>query len=137
MAAKDETDLQVCPFCGYRAAEYGMLLHMEEQHSEGDSPFVAGQATRGASAPGGPAEGGQEDADYVACPIGCGEWLMPSEMAYHVDLHAQEEGLDDPGPARPDESSSAATPTRRRSGCSCNRGQAGGKGAAAAAAGRP
>ncbi|EJT76263.1 hypothetical protein GGTG_06185 [Gaeumannomyces tritici R3-111a-1] len=111
MAAKDETSLQLCPFCGYQATYYSMLLHMEEQHSEGDSPFVATEAPRDVSAPGGAAGGGHEDADYVACPIGCGEWLVPTEVAYHVDLHAQEEGLDDPGATGRDGSSSAATPT--------------------------
>ncbi|KAL1877107.1 hypothetical protein VTK73DRAFT_8844 [Phialemonium thermophilum] len=73
-----------CPFCGYKEArgEYAMLLHMETNHAEGQSPFVVegeGFSDKGPST------------EYTECPIdGCGEIIPLEEMDYHVELHASE-----------------------------------------------
>ncbi|EHA57034.1 hypothetical protein MCOR27_009683 [Pyricularia oryzae] len=89
-----------CPFCGYEANEYGVLLHMEHVHPEGESPFVArdsnNSSTVSAAANGGFALDDTAGIQYAECTVdGCGEVVRGDEMEYHVELHAQEEGPED------------------------------------------
>ncbi|KAI1367389.1 peptidase family C78-domain-containing protein [Xylaria arbuscula] len=91
-------NIMTCPLCGFKAdIEYTILLHMEEFHSEGDSPFVP-ESGRGLSSAdvSGPAQqelSSDEDAGlFVECPIdGCLEQISLAELADHIDLHAIEE----------------------------------------------
>ncbi|KAI0434635.1 peptidase family C78-domain-containing protein [Xylaria sp. FL1042] len=91
-------NVMTCPLCGYKTdIEYAILLHMEESHSEGKSPFVAdhdSDASRAKDKE--PAEreaNRDEDAGlFVECPIeGCLEQISFAELEDHIDLHAIEE----------------------------------------------
>ncbi len=44
------TPLESCPLCSYRSGDtYSLLLHVETEHSEGDSPFVVREEAQEAS----------------------------------------------------------------------------------------
>ncbi|KAK4203679.1 peptidase family C78-domain-containing protein [Triangularia verruculosa] len=84
-----------CPFCGWKSkeGEYQMLLHMETLHVEGESPFLAQEERT--SPPKGTV-GNDDDPQYVECPVdGCGEFLLVSQMEYHLDLHTEETDIQD------------------------------------------
>jgi len=101
---------------------------LEEAHSEGPSPFVAvneGGEDQNRQAALKPEEepGNDEDGNspaYAECPIdNCGEMLLVEEMGYHIELHADEEDMNevdaseqssDPRPKH--NSKSAARPRR-------------------------
>ncbi|KAF4469900.1 Zinc finger with UFM1-specific peptidase domain [Fusarium albosuccineum] len=82
-----------CPFCGFKPeqGEYELLLHIDTDHPEDQSPFAASE---------GP----------VPCPFdGCGELVSPDELAYHLGLHeleaqgaTPEPSEQPPMPPRPD-----------------------------------
>ncbi|KAI0810736.1 peptidase family C78-domain-containing protein [Xylaria sp. FL0064] len=91
-------DVMTCPLCGYKTdLEYAILLHMEESHSEGKSPFVADQNSDASR----PKENQPEEREanrdedtglFVECPIeGCLEQISFAELEDHIDLHAIEE----------------------------------------------
>ncbi|KAI0503287.1 peptidase family C78-domain-containing protein [Xylaria bambusicola] len=91
-------NIMTCPLCGFKTdVEYTILLHMEESHSEGQSPFVAdsGPSVSGTeeSRPVGREAGSDEDVGlFMECPIdGCLEQISLAELADHIDLHALEE----------------------------------------------
>ncbi|KAI0422128.1 peptidase family C78-domain-containing protein [Xylaria grammica] len=95
-----QQNMMVCPLCGYKTdIEYAILLHMEESHAEGNSPFVVdadlGPDTSRAreNPPSEPVLSSDEDAGlFVECPIeGCLEQISLAELEDHVDLHAIEE----------------------------------------------
>ncbi|KAI1827547.1 peptidase family C78-domain-containing protein [Xylaria intraflava] len=92
-----------CPLCGYKTAEeYAILLHMEELHPEGKSPFVADpdpnphaarvghndtQAPKQATG-----NNNGDDEPFVQCPVkGCFERISLRELEDHIDLHAIED----------------------------------------------
>ena len=106
-----------CPFCGFRADEYRILLHIEEQHNDDEepSPFVVADcvsppvSTRAEAAPtrDGPSsqssaskssppskvrKGKNEPSDgrYIPCPFKCGELISLEEKQYHMDFHLAE-----------------------------------------------
>jgi zinc finger-containing ubiquitin peptidase 1 len=113
-----EEDPLSCPFCGFKAAEYGLLLvastaspdffencfanlekHIETYHSEGGSGFVAMNESEASKS---------EEELYAECPIeGCGEVVAVREMDDHVDFHAQEEDLGGATATAPDVSAAA------------------------------
>ncbi|KAF5017041.1 hypothetical protein F66182_11096 [Fusarium sp. NRRL 66182] len=77
-----------CPFCGFKPDQggYELLLHIENHHPDaGQSPFAVAE-------------------DPVPCPEeGCGEFVSPDELAYHLELHELEAqdmapGEDEPAP---------------------------------------
>ncbi|KAK4127700.1 DUF1671-domain-containing protein [Parathielavia appendiculata] len=85
MAGDEAVD---CPFCGWTSdsGEYGMLLHIETLHSEGESPFTAREDSAVEDS------GTTENLDYVECPVdGCGDLIVLQELDYHLELHSQEE----------------------------------------------
>lgn len=44
-----------------------------------------------------------EDDDYVECPVeGCGEVISMEEIDFHIELHAEEAGLDEREQPSPD-----------------------------------
>ncbi|KAI0540957.1 peptidase family C78-domain-containing protein [Xylaria digitata] len=97
-----QQNMMTCPLCEYKTdAEYAILLHMEESHAEGKSPFVADpdphpdpDTSRGkGNQPAEQATSGDEDAGlFVECPIeGCLEQISLAELEDHIDLHAMEE----------------------------------------------
>lgn len=82
-----EETLESCPFCGFHAeSTYIMLLHVEEQHAEGQSPFVVrDQASTGSDSSFG-------EKSYAQCPVdGCEEILAVAELDDHLDLHIAEQ----------------------------------------------
>lgn len=91
--ASQQLAAMTCPFCGFRALEYGMLLHMEEIHPEsGDSPFVP----RGGEAARAPQPLFEDQIQYVECPIDdCDEFLAVEEMDAHLQIHYQVDEADD------------------------------------------
>ncbi|KAI3334873.1 peptidase family C78-domain-containing protein [Ustulina deusta] len=87
-----------CPLCSYNTdTEYAILLHMEESHSEGKSPFVADPdpdvSRDKENRPAEQVTSGDEDAGlFVECPIeGCLEQISLAELGDHIDFHAIEE----------------------------------------------
>ncbi|KAJ8130434.1 hypothetical protein O1611_g3195 [Lasiodiplodia mahajangana] len=96
-----QENVMTCPLCGYKTdREYSMLLHMEELHAEGLSPFVADldlDASRGREPQTAEQEvSSSDDADdaqlFVECPIeGCLEQISLAELEDHVDFHAIEQ----------------------------------------------
>ncbi|OBT78486.1 hypothetical protein VF21_00977 [Pseudogymnoascus sp. 05NY08] len=85
-----------CPFCGYEAkTEYDILYHMEDLHSEGNSPFIPTDAHPvDATQEDHPSRSSQamEDIGYVECPISeCGETVPIAELDGHLELHSMEE----------------------------------------------
>ncbi|KAJ9142620.1 Zinc finger with UFM1-specific peptidase domain protein [Pleurostoma richardsiae] len=117
MADGDGDDVPECPFCGYRAKEgqYMLLMHMEQFHAEGQSPFIAvggePEQQHPALARADPDRGGNDrgspdsSEQFAECPVdGCGEVLLADELEYHIELHREET---DAGVA-----SSAASPVR-------------------------
>ncbi|CAJ2507471.1 Uu.00g086570.m01.CDS01 [Anthostomella pinea] len=101
------TGIMPCPFCGYQAEnEYAILLHMETEHEEGDSPFVAGgdenspapSKIAGKEADAILADGGDPDmssegeGQFAVCPIdACEEIITLAELDEHIEFHAAEE----------------------------------------------
>ncbi|KAI0408150.1 peptidase family C78-domain-containing protein [Xylaria palmicola] len=90
--------VMTCPLCGYRAdTEYAILLHMEELHAEGVSPFVASldidMPRGGETQTAGQEASSDEDPELVVhCPIeGCLEQISLAELEDHIDLHAIEQ----------------------------------------------
>ncbi|OBT65994.1 hypothetical protein VE03_03195 [Pseudogymnoascus sp. 23342-1-I1] len=85
-----------CPFCGYEAkTEYDILYHMEDLHSEGDSPFIPTDAPPVDAAqeehPSRPSQA-MEDIGYVECPISeCGETVPLADLDSHLELHSMED----------------------------------------------
>ncbi|KAI1429473.1 peptidase family C78-domain-containing protein [Xylaria sp. FL1777] len=97
------SNVMACPLCGYKTdLEYAILLHMEESHAEGESPFVADRdpdvsrpnehrpAEQGASSS---SSSGDDDVGlFVECPVeGCLEQITLAELEDHIALHAIEE----------------------------------------------
>ncbi|KAI2608337.1 DUF1671-domain-containing protein [Hypoxylon fragiforme] len=95
-----------CPFCYKKEDnEYAMLLHLETQHCEGQSPFVVADEEGGKEGPLDlDGEGGMNHADtdveeeegrnngtlveWIACPVdGCGEWVQLLKIEEHIELH--------------------------------------------------
>ncbi|KAK3945088.1 DUF1671-domain-containing protein [Diplogelasinospora grovesii] len=117
-----DAEIMTCPFCGWKAPadgerEYGMLLHMETLHAEGDSsPFVVAAAAEGNNDQPGNGKPSPDnsssssssstvkevdgDVEYGECPVdGCEEILLLSAMDYHLELHAAQEEADAGAPA--------------------------------------
>ncbi|KAI1765567.1 DUF1671-domain-containing protein [Hypoxylon sp. FL1150] len=67
-----------CPFCGLPDSDpYSLLLHIEEKHSEGKSPFVVDKD---------PAE--EEERQPFPCPIeGCGQLIALNAIEAHMETH--------------------------------------------------
>ncbi|KAJ8120477.1 hypothetical protein ONZ43_g2823 [Nemania bipapillata] len=94
-------NIMTCPLCGFKTGlEYSMLLHMEELHAEGVSPFVTDSnldldVTRSRIPPAEEQEGSSDDDDaelFVECPIeGCLEQISLAELEDHVDFHTIEQ----------------------------------------------
>ncbi|KAI0490742.1 peptidase family C78-domain-containing protein [Xylaria cf. heliscus] len=94
-----ESNTMTCPICGFRTdIEYEILLHMEEYHAEGTSPFVADpdlNVPRGRD--GTPATEGDANSDedaelFVDCPVdGCLEQISLVELEDHINFHGMEE----------------------------------------------
>ncbi|KAK4669714.1 uncharacterized protein QC763_205440 [Podospora pseudopauciseta] len=113
------TDTMECPFCGWKTkeGEYQMLLHMETLHAEGEPPFLAA-ADQGRTSPspnsnGTANTGNDDDPGYVECPVeGCGEFLLLSQVEYHLELHTTEEtDVHDHHPPPPDPITAVSEPT--------------------------
>ncbi|KAI0459755.1 peptidase family C78-domain-containing protein [Xylaria acuta] len=94
-----QNNTMTCPICGFETdIEYSILLHMEEYHPEGTSPFVADPYL---DVPGGrddtPATeedaNSDEDAELlVDCPVdGCLEQISLAELEDHINFHEMEE----------------------------------------------
>lgn len=85
-----------------------LTQHMEEHHSEGQSPFVArGNADGSAGRQQAQAQLDKSEEDsgrhYAECPVeGCGEVVLANMMNYHIELHAEEadDGTSDVAAAR-------------------------------------
>ncbi|KAI0873588.1 peptidase family C78-domain-containing protein [Hypoxylon argillaceum] len=98
MPSQENINVMACPLCGYKTElEYSMLLHMEELHAEGASPFIA-DSNLDVSKSREPRVAEQEtssddDAElFVECPIeGCLEQIGLAELENHVDFHAIEQ----------------------------------------------
>ncbi|KAK0739194.1 peptidase family C78-domain-containing protein [Apiosordaria backusii] len=87
-----------CPFCGWKSkeGEYQMLLHMETLHAEGESPFLTEQDRTSPQNGTGSTAGNDDDPQYVECPVdGCGEFLLVSQVEYHLELHSEETDVQD------------------------------------------
>ncbi|KAK5630713.1 hypothetical protein RRF57_006428 [Xylaria bambusicola] len=91
-------NIMTCPLCGFKAdVEYTILLHMEESHSEGQSPFVADSGPSVSRTTESRPVEREVDSDedvglFMECPIdGCLEQISLAELADHIDLHALEE----------------------------------------------
>ncbi|KAH8167762.1 hypothetical protein CIB48_g483 [Xylaria polymorpha] len=98
MSTQNNTTM-TCPLCGYKTdIEYNILLHMEEYHPEGTSPFVAH--------PDLDVSGGRDDTPateddvnsdddaelLVECPVdGCLEQISLAELEDHINFHEMEE----------------------------------------------
>ncbi|KAM5342750.1 hypothetical protein ACJ41O_013716 [Fusarium nematophilum] len=101
-----------CPFCGFKPeqGEYELLLHIENHHPDGQSPFAVAE-------------------DPVPCPNdSCGEFVSPDELAFHLELHEMEaqdatpEPPEPPLPPRPDAKKPASrSPSSSRDGSSSRR----------------
>ncbi|KAK0663987.1 peptidase family C78-domain-containing protein [Cercophora samala] len=111
-----------CPFCGWKTkeGEYQMLLHMETLHAEGDSPFLADQDRTSPPNGTGGSTGNDDDPEYVECPVdGCGEYLLLSQVEYHLELHTEETDVQDhhppPDPTASSSSSSPSSPSLSKS----------------------
>ncbi|KAL0467363.1 peptidase family C78 domain-containing protein [Neurospora intermedia] len=116
----------VCPFCNWESTttdEYAIMLHLETNHAEGESPFVV--ADKPAEAEGGRIPEKEEDPHYIECPAkDCGEVLLAADLGYHLELHAAEQGgsaaseteTDSPiiTPSAPSPSPKAQSPPVRR-----------------------
>ncbi|KAI9721476.1 MAG: hypothetical protein M1812_002238 [Candelaria pacifica] len=97
------------------------MLHVETLHSEGDSPFLARDSDE--PEPGSKGQihapldsmtvspNGVQD-EYVECHVeGCGETLLLSEVAEHLDMHTTETTtLDGPGDEPKDDEALSKTP---------------------------
>ncbi|XXH00261.1 hypothetical protein Hte_006603 [Hypoxylon texense] len=99
--------MSYCPFCGHPdPSPYAVLLHIEEQHSEGKSPFVvdkdairnaAGAAAAAGVGGSGPTGAEEEEDQPFPCPIeGCGVSVALNAIEAHMELHGSEES---PSPA--------------------------------------
>ncbi|KAI6090839.1 DUF1671-domain-containing protein [Hypoxylon rubiginosum] len=68
----------ICPFCAIPDPDpYSLLLHIEEQHAEGKSPFVADKD---------PTE--DEERQPFPCPIeGCGKLIALNAIEAHMETH--------------------------------------------------
>ncbi|KAK4177186.1 peptidase family C78-domain-containing protein [Triangularia setosa] len=100
-----------CPFCGWKSkeGEYQMLLHMETLHAEGESPFLTEQ-DRTSPPNGTGSTGNDDDPEYVECPVdGCGEFLLLSQVEYHLELHTEETHAQDLSVSEPTSSPSLST----------------------------
>ncbi|KAI0866172.1 peptidase family C78-domain-containing protein [Xylaria cubensis] len=94
-----QTNTMTCPLCGYETdIEYNILLHMEEQHAEGPSPFVADpdiDVSRGRDDTPATEEDVNSDEDaelFVECPVdGCLEQIGIAELEDHINFHGMEE----------------------------------------------
>ncbi|KAJ4389151.1 hypothetical protein N0V93_006613 [Gnomoniopsis smithogilvyi] len=94
-----------------------MLMHMETNHPEGNSPFVPddGALDTGLANPARDADN-QDEASvaYVECPMeGCNEVVGRDEFEYHLELHGDEVEEDGaPAPPKSDQSTmpNQATP---------------------------
>ncbi|KAI1776117.1 DUF1671-domain-containing protein [Hypoxylon cercidicola] len=76
-----EEPMSYCPFCAYPDPNpYAILLHIEEKHAEGKSPFVADKEH--------PTGAEDEERQPFPCPIeGCGEPVALNEIEAHMELH--------------------------------------------------
>ncbi|KAL7625460.1 hypothetical protein AAE478_004680 [Parahypoxylon ruwenzoriense] len=83
-----------CPFCGSEQdTEYAILLHLETQHAEGKSPFVADEGPMESE---GDMSAAEED-QFTECPIdGCGEIITLAELEDHIELHGAEQPEEQP-----------------------------------------
>ncbi|KAI0167057.1 DUF1671-domain-containing protein [Hypoxylon sp. FL1284] len=84
--------INYCPFCGHPDSNpYALLLHIEEKHAEGKSPFVAdGDGRTGAE---------DEEDQPFPCPVeGCGQAVALNAIEAHMEGHGT-----DGAPAADDE----------------------------------
>lgn len=66
--------------------------HLEIQHSEGDSPFLVRERNSQNTDAQGYSDTSIHDLDFVECPReGCGEAILLSELASHIEMHGVEE----------------------------------------------
>ncbi|KAI8945282.1 peptidase family C78-domain-containing protein [Xylaria longipes] len=93
-----QNNTMTCPLCGFETnVEYSILLHMEEYHSEGRSPFVADpylDVPRSRDdTPATEQEGSSDgDAELVDCPVEwCLEQISLAELEDHINFHEMEE----------------------------------------------
>ncbi|KAI1754427.1 peptidase family C78-domain-containing protein [Xylaria castorea] len=94
-----QTNTMTCPLCGYETdIEYNILLHMEERHAEGPSPFVGDpdlDVSRGRDDTPATEEDVNSDEDaelFVDCPVdGCLEQISLAELEDHINFHEMEE----------------------------------------------
>jgi len=112
----------ICPFCGLNgSSEYGVQLHIEEQHTE-DSSFAAKDNVK-ASPPGtdAPAEASSMlEEGWMQCTRpACGELIHVLDIDEHLELHeaiaaseAEERPTKSPGQAHKDR---ASAPAKNRS----------------------
>lgn len=105
----DDNQMMVCyPLSNYSSPLYTecvtdvflKLLHIETDHPEdgdGPSPFAVierGDPSRDSSTGTGDVSG--DDENWVKCPVaGCGEKLLLTELASHVEMHEEEQGAGD------------------------------------------
>ncbi|KAK3399011.1 DUF1671-domain-containing protein [Sordaria brevicollis] len=94
-AAEEDKGGMVCPFCNWKSTttdEYAIMLHVETNHAEGESPFVVADEAAAANV-GHIPEGEEDGPDYIECPKeDCGEVLLTADLDYHLELHAAEQG---------------------------------------------
>ncbi|KAI1261279.1 peptidase family C78-domain-containing protein [Xylariaceae sp. FL1019] len=101
-----------CPFCGIKTDdEYAILLHIEENHAEGKSPFIADVNINAVPAVGHYTHDREEETNeedqFADCPVeGCLERIALVELEDHINFHAIEEHEESPTPATPASSSS-------------------------------
>ncbi|KAH9909816.1 peptidase family C78-domain-containing protein [Xylariomycetidae sp. FL2044] len=93
-----------CPFCGFKSlAHYAILLHLEQHHPEGRSPFVPEEDSKAGHPPSDSDDDDDNDDDdeeeederevqFDSCPVDdCEEVIAIAELDDHLELHAVEE----------------------------------------------
>ncbi|KAI0379966.1 DUF1671-domain-containing protein [Hypomontagnella monticulosa] len=86
--------ITTCPFCGFSdPVEYIVLLHLEQHHNEGNSPFVADTEEIGSESEENTLMACKPDTylEYFECPLeGCNEVLPIGDLETHLEVHALE-----------------------------------------------